>query len=165
LFSFFGLVAVLFYQFSIRSVLLFIPPTWLQYLGALIMGVGVVFMGLMIGKYFMQLSGVKWLYKDEVSSKLEVTGVHHYVRHPLYFGTFAFIWGWLLISPYISYFIACVIITVYTMIGLKFEEEKLILEFGDEYLQYKKNVPKIIPKFKKKVNSSQQSIQVPTHQR
>src|SRR6476646_5235688 len=131
LFAFFGLVAILFYQFNIHSALLFLPPIWMQYLGALVMAAGALFMGMLIWKYFMQLSGVRWLYKEEVSNRLEITGVHQYVRHPLYLGTFAFIWGWFLISPYICYLIACVIITVYTMIGLIFEEEKLILEFGD----------------------------------
>ena len=149
LFSFFGLVAILYYQFSIHSPLLFIPPVWIQFLGAFIMAAGGVFMGILIWKYFMQLSGVRWLYKEEVSSRLEITGIHQYVRHPLYLGTFAFIWGWFLISPHISYLIACVIITVYTMIGLIFEEEKLIQEFGDDYVQYMKNVPKIIPKIPK----------------
>ena len=146
LFSFFGLVAILFYQFNIHSALLFVPPVWIQYLGAVIMGAGAVLMAILIWKYFMQLSGVKWLYKEEVSSKLEISGIHQYVRHPLYLGTFAFVWGWFLISPHISFLIACIIITVYTMIGLIFEEEKLILEFGDDYIQYMKNVPKIIPK-------------------
>ena len=123
---------------------------------------GAIIMFMMIWKYFMQLSGVRWLYKEEVPIKLEITGLHQYVRHPLYLGTFAFIWGWFLNSAFISYFIACVIITVYTMVGLIFEEQKLIQEFGDDYLKYRKNVPMIIPNFKRHVpSSSKQTTVIP----
>ena len=97
----------------------------------------------------MKLSGVRWLYRDVVNATLEVDGLHKFVRHPLYSGTFAFIWGWFLVSPFASYLIACIIITSYTLIALSFEEEKLVLEFGDDYIQYKKNVPKLIPNLKK----------------
>jgi protein-S-isoprenylcysteine O-methyltransferase Ste14 len=153
IFSFFGLVAILFFQFSIHSTLLFASSIWLQWLGFIVMTAGAVIMLMMIWKYFMQLSGVRWLYKEEVSTKLEITGLHRYVRHPLYLGTFAFIWGWFLVSAFISYFIACLIITIYTMIGLLFEEHKLILEFGDDYLVYKRNVPMIIPNFKRQLEA------------
>jgi protein-S-isoprenylcysteine O-methyltransferase Ste14 len=146
IFSFIGLTALLLYQFLIPSRFLFIPPTFLKVLGVLIMVIGACIMLLMIRKYFMQLSGVRWLYQQQVRSTLEVTGLHRFVRHPLYLGTFAFIWGWFLLSPLLSFFIASVIITVYTLIGLRFEEQKLIKEFGDDYLEYRKKVPKLIPK-------------------
>src|SRR3982751_2149456 len=132
IFSFIGLTALLLYQFFIPSKLLFIPPNFLKVLGILIMVIGGCIMLLMIRKYFMQLSGVRWLYEQRVKSTLEVTGLHRYVRHPLYLGTFAFIWGWFLLSPLLSFFIASVIITIYTLIGLRFEEQKLIKEFGDD---------------------------------
>ena len=153
LFAFFGLGIILFYQFSIRTIFLFASPLWLKIAGGVLMTGGAVIMLLMIWKYFMQLSGVRWLFKEEVSARLEITGLHNYVRHPLYLGTFAFIWGWFLIRPYISYFIACAIITIYTLVALIFEEEKLVLEFGDDYVEYKKNVPKIIPKLKSRTHA------------
>jgi protein-S-isoprenylcysteine O-methyltransferase Ste14 len=158
LFAFFGLVAILFYQFTIYSVLLFSSPYWIQIIGGLLMAFGAVLMLMMIWKYFMQLSGVRWLYSEKVSSKLEITGLHKYVRHPLYLGTFAFIWGWFLISPFTSYLIATLIITVYTLIGLKFEEQKLIAEFGDAYVEYKKQVPLLLPDLRKKNQDTRNKI-------
>jgi protein-S-isoprenylcysteine O-methyltransferase Ste14 len=95
----------------------------------------------------MQLSGLRWLSRGKVSSKLEVNGLHRYVRHPLYLGTFVFLWGWFLLYPSLSFLICCSFITIYTLIGLRFEEKKLIKEFGDEYVQYQKKVPRLIPKF------------------
>jgi len=132
-----------------HSFLLFRSPAWLQIVGVLVMILGALIMSMMIWKYFMKLSGVRWLYRDVVNATLEVDGLHKFVRHPLYSGTFAFIWGWFLVSPFASYLIACIIITSYTLIALSFEEEKLVLEFGDDYIQYKKNVPKLIPNLKK----------------
>ena len=146
-FSFLGLVAILIYQFSLQTKLLFIPSFAVSLIGIIMMASGAVIMVLMIWKYFMQLSGLRWLSRGKVSSKLEVNGLHHYVRHPLYLGTFVFIWGWFLLYPSLSFLICCSIITIYTLIGMRFEEEKLIKEFGDEYVEYQKKVPRLIPKF------------------
>jgi len=147
IFSFLGLVAILIYQFSLQTKLLFIPSFAVSLIGIIMMASGAVIMVLMIWKYFMQLSGLRWLSRGKVSSKLEVNGLHHYVRHPLYLGTFVFIWGWFLLYPSLSFLICCSIITIYTLIGMRFEEEKLIKEFGDEYVEYQKKVPRLIPKF------------------
>src|SRR4051812_16205396 len=76
LFSFFGLIAILYYQFTIDSVVLFLSPSWLRGLGSLMMGAGALLMILMIWKYFMQLSGVRWLYSENVNSNLEISGFH-----------------------------------------------------------------------------------------
>src|SRR5690349_1321476 len=76
LFAFFSLVAVLLFQFRIRSELLFVSPNWLRYVGVILMVAGAMIMFMMIWKYFMQLSGVRWLYKEEVPIKLEITGLH-----------------------------------------------------------------------------------------
>jgi len=146
LFSFLGLVGILIYQFSMQSELVFIPPIFLRSIGYLMLAGGATIMLMMIWKYFMQLSGVRWLFRQEVKSKLEVSGLHRFVRHPLYLGTFLFIWGWFILSPSISFLISNGIITIYTLIALKFEEQKLIEVFGDEYIQYRKKVPSLIPK-------------------
>jgi protein-S-isoprenylcysteine O-methyltransferase Ste14 len=149
IFSFLGLVGILIYQFNIPSQLMFRPMLFIEVAGFIIGLAGAAVMLMMIRKYFMQLSGVRWLFQQQVKSSLEITGLHRFTRHPLYLGTFAFIWGWCLINPSISFFIASFIITVYTIIALKFEEEKLVKEFGESYLEYRKKVPKLIPNFNK----------------
>jgi len=63
-------------------------------------------------------------------------------------GTFLFIWGLFIFMPYASLLISNLIITCYTLIGIRFEEQKLLREFGQPYEEYKKRVPKIIPSFK-----------------
>ncbi len=147
IFSFIGLVAILIFQFSIVSAMVFLPSLPVKFIGILMMVIGGSIMAAMIWKYFMQLSGIRWLTSNEEASKLQIQGLHRYVRHPLYLGTFIFIWGWFLLSPSISFLISNTIITLYTLIGLRFEERKLIREFGQDYIEYRKRVPGLIPKF------------------
>ena len=150
LFSFFFLVAVLYYQVTITTTLLFsfYPPVFIS--GIIIGSAGLFLMMICIKKYFMNLSGLKSLVNEGSYSQLEIKGVHRYVRHPLYLGTFAFIWGLLLVFPYLSLLIANAIITMYTLVGIKLEEKKLVDEFGEQYSQYCKQVPKLLPGFKPK---------------
>ena len=113
------------------------------------MVIGGLIMLLCIKKYFLSLSGLKSLVAEEiVANELRIDGVHQYVRHPLYFGTFVFIWGLLLLFPYLSLLIANSIITIYTLIAIRFEEQKLVDEFGEAYIKYKNNVPMILPNMK-----------------
>jgi protein-S-isoprenylcysteine O-methyltransferase Ste14 len=76
---------------------------------------------------------------------LQISGVHRYVRHPLYLGTFIFLWGLFLLIPLWSSLIAVVLIQAYTQTGIIFEEKKLVAEFGDQYRDYQQAVPKLIP--------------------
>ena len=149
LFSFAGLVAILIYQVSITSPLLFKSNGVIQWLAVAFCAAGASLVMLNILKYFMQLSGVRWLTHENPRAKLERTGFHRYVRHPLYFSTFLFIWALWVVYPYLSLLIANCIITIYTLIGIGFEEKKLLNQFGDEYEEYRRSVPKIIPSLKR----------------
>jgi len=146
IFSFLGLIAILIFQFSIHSAFLYTGTLVTSLTGVIMMATGSALMVIMIWKYFMQLSGVRWLTQEQVKSKLQVSGLHRFVRHPLYLGTFVFIWGWFIFYPTASFFICSSIITTYTLIALKYEEQKLIEEFGNDYIRYKKEVPAIIPR-------------------
>jgi protein-S-isoprenylcysteine O-methyltransferase Ste14 len=41
------------------------------------------------------------------------------------------------------------VLTAYVIIGTMLEERKLVLEFGDSYVRYQKEVPMLIPFTKK----------------
>ncbi|MEI7463478.1 MAG: protein-S-isoprenylcysteine methyltransferase, partial [Candidatus Taylorbacteria bacterium] len=47
-----------------------------------------------------------------------------------------------------------IVLTVYIIIGTVLEEKKLVLEFGETYIKYQKEVPMLIPftKAKRKQN-------------
>ncbi|HVK96824.1 MAG TPA: isoprenylcysteine carboxylmethyltransferase family protein [Flavisolibacter sp.] len=140
------LVWIFLFQLSIDSPLLFQTSTILRIAGYIIATIGLLIMLVCIKGYFMSLSGLKSLFQATATNTLIISGIHKYVRHPLYLGTFTFIWGLLVIFPYLSLLIANVVITVYTTIAIKFEEDKLILEFGDAYKKYQESVPKLIPR-------------------
>lgn len=147
LFATVSFFAVLLFEIRMRSFFVFIPTTMRAIPGMLTGLAGLIVMGVCVYKYFGRLSGIKTLFSSEVKTgnSLIITGIHRFIRHPLYAGTFLFIWGLFLFRPLCSLLISNCIITIYTLVGIRFEEEKLILEFGDQYLQYKKEVPMIIP--------------------
>jgi protein-S-isoprenylcysteine O-methyltransferase Ste14 len=145
LFAFVFLVFLLYYQVSMPTQHLFLVTRMLLISGGLISVSGLVLMIICIHKYFMNLSGLRSLFIENFSNELQITGIHKYIRHPLYLGTFAFIWGLFLLLPYLSLLIANGIITVYTLIGIGLEEKKLVNEFGESYSSYKASVPKLIP--------------------
>ena len=67
---------------------------------------------------------------------------HRFVRHPWYF--FGLILIWTRDMP-LSWFITCVLATLYFAIGSRWEENKLITEYGEVYQRYRKQVPGLIP--------------------
>ena len=139
-------IAIMIYQVQLTSPILYSSFLSLKVLGALISLLGLSIMGFCIRKYFMSLSGLRSLVQPvKNNAELMVTDIHRYVRHPLYLGTFIFIWGLWITFPYLSLMIANAIITIYTLIGIGLEEKKLELLFGESYKIYKKEVPKILP--------------------
>jgi protein-S-isoprenylcysteine O-methyltransferase Ste14 len=152
LFAFLSLAALIYFGVSIPTIQIFRPPVFILAIGYLFTIAGLGLMMICIKKYFIGLSGLLSLVKERRSQTLIITGVHQYVRHPLYLGTFAFIWGLFLVLPYLSFGISNLIITVYTLIGIRLEESKLITEFGESYRLYKEKVPKLIPFTKAKLH-------------
>ncbi len=99
-------------------------------------------------KYFLDLSGINALLKkQDTEIHLQVSGMNSYVRHPLYTGTLVFIFGIFLLQPLVSNFISFLCILVYTIIGARFEEQKLVRTFGNEYKIYASQVPMLLPSF------------------
>lgn len=147
IFAFAGFVLVVWFQASIRSADIFKPFLFTNIAGVIVTAAGLTIMLICIKKYFMGLSGLRSLVQEENYSELHISGIHRYVRHPLYLGTFLFIWGLFIVFPTLSLLISNSVITIYTLIGIKLEEKKLVLEFKEQYKAYQKTVPKLIPKF------------------
>jgi len=144
--AFATLAVVAFYHIALKSTLLFEPAFVHIIIGCGIAATGAVIMIICIKKYFLSLSGLKSLFANQVvANNLRIDGIHQYVRHPLYLGTFLFIWGAFMLLPLASLLISCIIITGYTLVGIRLEEKKLINEFGDAYRQYRQRVPRLVP--------------------
>lgn len=140
------LSAILVFQVNMESRLLYVAPVWVNLLLCLPVLAGLGIMAAVIKKYFFSLSGISVFYKQQAPVVLEQGGLHRYVRHPLYFGTLLFIWGLFFIFPYLNNLLACVVITLYTVLGALLEEKKLVAQFGEQYVLYKRKVPMLIPR-------------------
>jgi methanethiol S-methyltransferase len=145
-----NLAGILAYQFSIPQVWLWVMPVWAQVAMLIPLLAGLYIMGALIRKYFFALSGISVFYKNQAPVVLELGGWHRYVRHPLYFGTLLSVWSLFFIFSTWGNLIACIIITAYTLAGTVLEERKLVTQFGKDYVDYKRQVPMIIPSFRKR---------------
>ena len=79
---------------------------------------------------------------DEILT-LHIDGPYKFSRHPIYFFTIIF----LAFRPEMDlfYLVMLICIIVYFFIGSFYEEKKLVEKFGNDYLGYQKNVPRILP--------------------
>ncbi|HSQ44395.1 MAG TPA: isoprenylcysteine carboxylmethyltransferase family protein [Ginsengibacter sp.] len=146
LFATVSLFFIIWFQYTFESPLL-INSLMLKYFSFLLLVLpGFAIMSASIFKYFKLLSGIRSIYLATPPAELKLNGIHKYVRHPLYLGTLLFVWGLFFIFPLLNNLIAVVAITVYVLVGIKFEEKKLIKEFGNDYEEYIKKVPGLIPK-------------------
>ncbi len=150
LFAFAGLILLIWWMFKMQSPLLFEVQELIYIPGVLLAVFGLTIMLICIRKYFFSLSGLKSLFYEGPTNQLIISGIHKYVRHPLYLGTFIFIWGLFFVFPYLSVFITNLVITIYTLAAISLEEEKLIQEYGEAYERYRREVPKLVPGIKKK---------------
>lgn len=142
------LIFLLLYQTSHRSILLF--SSRLVFIAGIPLAVlGLYIMGVCIKKYFANLSGVDVFTKNTQPMVLEIGGLHRYMRHPLYAGTLLFMWSLFLLFPYLSNLIVCVVSTAYVLVGIRLEEKKLVMEYGDRYKAYASKTPKLIPHLRK----------------
>lgn len=133
------------WQFHIASPRLGLHPG-LKYFPGLPMGItGICLMGISIRKYFFKLSGVGVFLNENRPLTLEYHGIHKYIRHPLYLGTLLLIWSFLLFDPLLSNFLACLAISAYVHVGIRFEEEKLLAVYGQAYESYRCKTPRLIP--------------------
>ncbi len=74
--------------------------------------------------------------------ELKRNGLLGIVRHPMYFALILFLWCQVF---RVIDLIINALLTLYVLIGTWLEERKLVLEFGEAYLRYKKQVPMLIP--------------------
>lgn len=87
--------------------------------------------------------GLRQIFQEEKRGPLMTGGLYRYVRHPLY--TFSLLLLWLSPTMTINSLIVYLALTIYILIGIKFEERKLLREFGQAYADYRSSTPMLIP--------------------
>ena len=74
---------------------------------------------------------------------LVVQGAYRWVRHPMYLVVLLMIWSYPLLT--IDRLLFNMLWTIWIVIGAVLEERDLIADFGDDYREYQRNVPMLLP--------------------
>jgi protein-S-isoprenylcysteine O-methyltransferase Ste14 len=77
--------------------------------------------------------------------KLITTGIHARVRHPIYLGHLLMLTSWTIGSGLKVLFALLAFAVVTGAIMVRMEDAELEARFGDEFKEYKKRVPAVIP--------------------
>ena len=88
------------------------------------------------------------------TESLVVQGPHRYVRHSLYFGVILLVLGGWLLLDYSFLLISTILLSLwFNFVVVPFEEKELKAIFGEQYEQYSRRVPKMIPFTKHRNNA------------
>lgn len=96
----------------------------------------------------LQLLGIRQIKTGRATPTLseydtfDTSGILGAVRHPWYTAGIIVVWAR---DMSLSTFLVNIIISAYFVIGTILEEKKLLLEFGEKYREYQKNVSMFIP--------------------
>ena len=110
--------------------------------------IGVIVLLLALRQYDLGLfSGLSQLFNRQQSTTASVEplntgGLNRWVRHPLYTGLFMYIWGGA--TNQFGLWTA-IFASLYLLIGVHFEEKKLIALYGDAYIRYQSSVSAFLP--------------------
>ena len=143
--AFTSLIPVLFIQFSIEKLPLWQVSDYQQVIGKFICVFGVIFIATALQGYDLgEFSGIDFNKKNE-TQELKTDGLLEYVRHPIYFGILLLVWGLFISDVFTRSLVGAIAVTIYLFVGIYFEEKKLILTFGEQYIKYQKEVAMLIP--------------------
>ena len=139
LFIFVYTLDVVFFHFS----------TFLDEFISLFLRVPLFIISLVLAWYFQHMAH-KTLFKDhKPSDTLITTGILGHVRNPMYLGIVLIYIAFLFLNiSLLAFGVFIVAFIIYNRM-INFEEGELVKLFGQEFLEYKKKVPKWIPKLKK----------------
>ena len=76
-------------------------------------------------------------------SDFKTPSLYKYVRHPMHLGTLMVFWSTPLMTA--GHLLFALAMTLYVLIGIKFEERSLKRDFGEQYTLYQQRVPMLIP--------------------
>ncbi len=75
--------------------------------------------------------------------QLLTSGIYAWVRHPKYLFVLGILWFASRMT--VNLMALYLVFSLYLYIGTFFEERRLVREFGSEYLEYRRRVPRILP--------------------
>lgn len=151
LFAIITFLAVGKYEASLPKSLLFQFDGFLNILRIALTSIGVLlFLGGAASYSLTQFLGLRQLFSSAshqvltASGQFSATGLHSVTRHPWYSAAFLLIWFY---SPHYhdTDLVTNLVFTLYLVIGTRLEERKLVVQFGEAYRQYQKEVSMFFP--------------------
>ncbi len=92
-----------------------------------------------------------WLHrqgKEYEHKPFTTSSLYKYTRHPLYLGWFLAFWA--TPSMTMGHLLFAVVTTAYILVAIRLEERDLVERFGEDYVEYKKTTPMVLPFAKQK---------------
>ena len=81
--------------------------------------------------------------KEYAALKFGTPGIYKLIRHPLYLGWFFAFWATPTMTA--AHLAFAIITTTYILLAIRWEEQDLLTALGEDYANYRKLVPMIIP--------------------
>jgi protein-S-isoprenylcysteine O-methyltransferase Ste14 len=118
---------------------------WIAIVGLILLLVGFPMIYLTLRTLSVHRALGEEIYKEKTQSQLITTGIYAYTRNPLYLSSTILFIGWSLLTRFTPFiFITLLFMILFVQVAI-WEEKELIDRFGEEYIEYKKRVPFIIP--------------------
>lgn len=113
-----------------------------------LIGIVVMLIGLWIARIAGQVISVSTVadMRTDRTAELVTDGIYSQIRHPLYLATVLIFLALIPLFPFAPVAVFSVSMCVYTIIGAYFEERKLVLHYGEEYLKYREHAGFILPR-------------------
>lgn len=139
------LIPILLWYAQLDETLL-IGSKFLQFLGASCVVVGMILLLLAFKSYNLKIfMGLDFTEESDSKEPLVVTGMYHYVRHPLYFALIVLFLGFAMLVPDARTFVLVGAMLIYIAVGSTLEERKLTQRYGDAYRDYCRKTKRWIP--------------------
>jgi len=115
--------------------------------GLVLLGIGLFILLWCVRDFY--VSGKGTLAPWDPPRQLVIVGLYRYVRNPMYVGVLFILLGWIIVtaSPMVIGF-ALILSLAFHIRVVTSEEPWAEMIFGSEWLDYKNNVPRWLPRFK-----------------
>ena len=144
-------------------------PHAFRLLGLLLIASGLIFfrwlfryrkpIDIVLSTYATVLKAARRAHLEERTGRTEPLiseGPYKYVRHPLYSGVVSLVLGWGLLLDYSFLLLSAVLLLFwFNFVVAAFEEKELQAIFGEEYAQYSRDVPRLIPFVKRRTKDKE----------
>ena len=143
-------------SFSLPALVLIVVPLWIEHdfsikhvymfvIGAACMAAGLCVMILTISMFIKIGRGT--LAPWSPTRKLVIAGLYAHVRNPMIMGVFVVLIGEAVAFESLTILLwSGLFIVINTIYFIVYEEPNLVQRFGDEYVEYRNNVPRWIPR-------------------